>query len=68
MTARSNPLTGGDSAKSALYQQLALVAQALGPAWQRDAVTALEERLHVVAAFAAALRPRAVVSSLPHLA
>jgi rhodanese-related sulfurtransferase/DNA-binding MarR family transcriptional regulator len=30
LTARSNSLAGGDSAKSALYQQLARVAQALG--------------------------------------
>ena len=32
MTAKSRPLAGGDSAKSALYQQLARVAQALGSA------------------------------------
>ena len=30
MTVKSKPLAGGDSAKSALYQQLARVAQALG--------------------------------------
>lgn len=38
------------------YAFCALLEQ-LRPAWQRDAVTALDERLHVVAAFAAALRP-----------
>ena len=32
MTAKSRPLAGGDSSKSALYQQLARVAQALGSA------------------------------------